>query len=85
MLFDKTSYGNRGSFKCYIGYRPKNEAITSPLNIKLPQLTGCTKHFDNDNKYVNLLVNDEKLLKNTIKYGIRLKAYAKKNLLKTIV
>ena len=29
--------------------------------MKLPQLTGYTKHFDN--KYVNLLVNDKKLLK----------------------
>ena len=57
---DKTSYGNKGSFKYHIGYRHKNEALLSPLNIKLPQLTRYTKHFDNNNKYVNLLANDKK-------------------------
>ena len=62
-LLDKTSYGNKGSFKYHIRYRHKNEALPSPLNIKLPPLTGYTKNFDNDNKYVNLLVNDKKLLK----------------------
>ena len=35
-LFDKASYGNKGSFKYYIGYRHKNEALLSPLNIKIP-------------------------------------------------
>ena len=53
-LFDKTSYGNKGSFKYYIGYRHKNEALLSPLNIKLRQLIGYTKHFNNNNKYINL-------------------------------
>ena len=43
MLFDKTSYGNKGSFKYYIGYRHKNEASPSSLSIKLPQLRGGTK------------------------------------------
>ena len=46
ILFDKTSYGNRDSFKYYIGYRHKSEALPSPLNTKLPQLTGYTKNFD---------------------------------------
>ena len=58
-LLDKTSCGNKGSFKYHIGYRYKNESLLSPLNIKLPQLTGYTKHFDDNNKYVNLLVNDK--------------------------
>ena len=38
-LLDKTSYGNKGSFKYHIGYRYKIEALLLPLNIKLPQLT----------------------------------------------
>ena len=63
MLFDKISYGNKGFFKYNIGYIHKGKAFPSPLNIKLPQLTGYTKYFDNNNKYVNLLVNDKKLLK----------------------
>ena len=62
-LLDKTSYGNKDLFKYHIGYRHKNEALLSPLNIKLPKLTGCTKHFHNNNKYVNLLVNDKRIVK----------------------
>ena len=61
-LLNKTSFGNKGSFKYHIGYTHKNGVLLSPLNIKLPELTGYTKHFDNNNKYVNLLVNDKKLL-----------------------
>ena len=62
-LLDKTSYGNKGLFKYHIGYIHKNKALPSPLNIKIPQLTGYTKHFDNNNKYVNLLINDKKIIK----------------------
>ena len=91
-LFDKTPYGNKGSFKYQIGYRHKNEVLLLALNIKLPQLTGYTKHFNNNNninnnnnnnnnnnKYVNLLIIDKK---NTMKYGIKLKGYTKENLIK---
>ena len=63
MPFDKTSYGNKGFFKYYIGYIHKGKAFPSPLNKKLPQLTGHTKHFDNNNKYINLLINDKKIIK----------------------
>ena len=76
-LLDKTSYGNNGSFKYHIGYRHKNEALLSPLNIKLPQLTGYTKHF-NSNKYVNLLVNDKKLLKKYNEIWDKIKSLFKK-------
>ena len=67
-LLHKPSYGkyhmvNKGSFKYHTGYRHKNEDLLSPLNIKLPQLTGYTKHFNNNNKYVSLLVNDKKIIK----------------------
>ena len=58
MLFDKTSYGN----KYYIGYRHKDGTF-SALNIKLPQLTGYTKHFDTGCKRINFLVTDKELLK----------------------
>ena len=59
MLFDKTSYGNKGLFKYYIGYKCKGETLPSPLNIKLPQLTVYTKHFDADHKCVNVIVTDK--------------------------
>ena len=50
MLFDKTSYGNKGLFKYYIGYMHKSEAF--PSYIKLLQLTGYSKYFNNNN-YIN--------------------------------
>ena len=78
VLFDKISYGNKGSFKHYIGYR-HNDGTFQPLNVKLPQLTGYAKHFNNGDKLINFLIADKELLKNTIKYGIRLKTYLKKN------
>ena len=62
ILFDKTSCGNKGSFKRRIGYRYKDGTF-SPLNLKLPQLTGYTKHFNNGDKLVNFLVADKELLK----------------------
>ena len=81
VLFDKTSCGHKGSFKRYMGYGHKDGTF-SPLNVKLPQLTGYTKHFNNGDKLINFLVADKELLKNTMKYGVRLKAYSKKNLIK---
>ena len=58
LLFDKSSCGNKGSFKCYIGYKHKDGTFL-PLNIKLPQITGYTKHFDNGDKLINVLVTDK--------------------------
>ena len=49
VLFDKTSYGNKGSLKHCIGYR-HTDGILSPLNIRFPQLTGYAKHFNDKNK-----------------------------------
>ena len=62
VLFDKTSYGNKGSFKHYIGYK-HTDGIILPLNIRLPQLTGYVKHFSDENKLINFLVTNKKLLK----------------------
>ena len=60
ILFNKTSYGNKGSFKHYIGYR-HTDGNLSPLNIKLPQLSGYAKHFKDEDKVINFLVADKKL------------------------
>ena len=59
VLFNKTSYGNKGSLKHYIGYRHA-DGIILPLNIRLPQLTGYVKHFSDENKLINFLVTDKK-------------------------
>ena len=52
-----------------------------PLYIKLPQMNAYAKHFDSNNKYLNLLVLDEELLKNIMEYEIKLKIHLKKNLI----
>ena len=36
---------------------------------------GYVKYFVSNNKCMNLLVHDEELLKNTMKYGVRLVIY----------
>ena len=78
VLFNKTSYGNKGSFNHYIRYRHADGNL-SPQNIRLPQLTGYIKHFSDENKLINFLFTDKKLFKNTIRYGVKLKACLKKN------
>ena len=57
------SYGNKGSFKYYIGYIHKGEVFPKPLCIKLPKINVFVKYFDSNNKYMNLLAKDKELLK----------------------
>ena len=62
MLSKKDSHGKKCLFKYFIGYVNETDAFPVPLYIKLPQINGYAKYFDN-NKCMNLLVHDEKLLK----------------------
>ena len=57
-----TTLFKQTSFKHYIGYRHKDGSL-SPLNVKLLQLTGYAKHFNNGDKLINFLVTGKKLLK----------------------
>ena len=77
VLFDKTSYDSKGSFKRYIGYRCKDGTF-SPLNIKLHQLTGYAKHFNNGDKLINFLVADKELLKKYNEIRNKVKSLFKK-------
>ena len=61
-LSDKNPYG-KNSFKYFIGYRHEGNAFLSPLCIKPPQMNAYTKYFDKNNKYMNHLIIDEKILK----------------------
>ena len=56
-------YVNKVSFKYFIGYITKTNAFPIPSCIKLSQMNGYVKYYDNNNKYINLLVHDGKLLK----------------------
>ena len=62
-MSDKKPYVKE-SFKYFIGYRHEGNAYSSPLCVKLPQMNPHTKYFDKNNKYMNHLVKDEKILKN---------------------
>ena len=62
VLSSKYSYGNKGSFKYFIGYIYIGNVFPIPLCIKIPQMNGYVKYFDNNNKYINFSVHDKKLL-----------------------
>ena len=77
LLLNKTSYGNKCVFKHYNGYR-HIDGNFSPLNIKLPQLTGYAKHFNNGDKLINFLVVDIELLKRYSEIWDKIKSLFKK-------
>ena len=67
----KDLYCKKGSFKYFIGHIDEIDAFPVPLCIKIPQMNGYVKYF-NDEKCMNLLVPDKELLKryNEIWYKI---------------
>ena len=70
LVSKKESYGNKNSFKYFIGYNDND--IIRPLCIRLPQMTGYARKFD-ENATMFFIVKDKKLLKNILKYGKQLK------------
>ena len=60
LISKKESYSTKNSLKCFIGYN--DDDVIRPLCIKLPQMTGYVKCFDN-NKTMSSEVIDNKLLK----------------------
>ena len=60
LVSKKESYGTKNSHKYFIGYDDDN--VIRPLCIKLPQMIGYVKNFNN-NKTMSFKVSDNKLLK----------------------
>ena len=56
----------KNSFKYFIGYN--HDDVIRPLCIKLTQMIGYVKYFDN-NKTMSFKATEKKLLKSTLKYG----------------
>ena len=79
-LSDKKSYG-KDSFKYSTGYRHEGNAFPSPLCIKRPQMNAYTKYFDKNNKCMNHLVKDKKILKKYLKIWNKIKSLIKKELI----
>ena len=70
LVSKKESYGNKNSFKYFIGYND-NDIIRS-LCILLPQMRGYAGKFDG-NATMSFVVKDKQPLKNVLKYGKQLK------------
>ena len=64
LVSKKGAHGNKNSFKYFIGYN--DNGIIRPLCIRLPQMTGYAKKF-NDNATMSFIVKDKQLLKNYTK------------------
>ena len=60
LVFKKEPYVNKKSFKYFIGYKDNN--VIRPLCIRLPQMTGYARKFD-ENATVSFIVKDKQLLK----------------------
>ena len=60
LVSKKEPYGNKNSLKYFIGYNDND--IIRPLCIRLPQMTGYARKF-NENATMSFIVKDKKLLK----------------------
>ena len=60
LVFKKEPYGNKKSFKYFIGYNDND--IIRPICIRLSQMTGYVRKFD-ENATMSFIVKDKKLLK----------------------
>ena len=78
MLSKKESYGNKGSYKYFIGYIYKGTALPLPLCIKFSQINAYVKYFDENSKYRNFLVNDEEILEKYNKIWDKIKNLSNK-------
>ena len=72
LVSKKERYGNKNPIKYFIGYNDND--IIRPLCIRLPQMTGYARKFD-ENATISFIVKDKKLLKNYTKiWGEQLKS-----------
>ena len=71
LVSKKESYGNENSFKYFIDYNDKD--MIRPLCIRLSQMTGYARKFD-ENATMSFIVKDKQFFKkNMLKYGKQLK------------
>ena len=59
MLSNKESYGNKGSYKYFIGYIHKGNVLSLSLCITFQQMNSYAKYFYKSNKCMNLLINNK--------------------------
>ena len=56
LVSKKEAYGNKNSFKYFIGYNDND--VIRPLCVRLPQMTGYTRKFD-ENATMSFRVNNK--------------------------
>ena len=71
LVSKKEPYGTKNSFKYFIGYNDND--VVRPLCVRLPQMTGYARKFD-ENATMSFRANNKLLLKIIIKYGEKLKS-----------
>ena len=76
LVSKKESYVNKNSLKYFIGYNDND--IIRPLCIRLPQMTGYARKFD-ENATMSLIVKDKQLLKNYTKIWEKIEKLMKIN------
>ena len=64
LVSKKEPYRNKNLFKYFIGYNDND--IIRPLCIRLPQMTGCARKFDED-ATLSFIAKDKKLFKSYTK------------------
>ena len=64
LVSKKESYGTKTSFKYFIGYNDND--VIRPLSIRLQQMTGYARKFD-ENATMSFRINNKQLLKNYYK------------------
>ena len=58
LVSKKEPYGTKNSFKYFIGYDDND--VIRPLFIRLPQMTGCARKFD-ENATMSFRINNKQL------------------------
>ena len=61
LVSKKERYGTKNAFKYFIGYNDND--VIRPLCVRLPQMTGYAKKFD-ENATMSFRANNEQILKN---------------------
>ena len=61
LVSKKEPYGTKNALKYFIGYNDND--VIRPLCLRLPQMTGCAKKF-NENATMSFKANNKHLLKN---------------------
>ena len=71
LVSKKEACANKNSLKYFIGYNHND--IIRPLCLRLPQMTGYARKFD-QNATISFIVKDKQLLKNYTKIWEKLKS-----------